>query len=321
MSTRNPRYLGHRFRTRSSALKRPASALLLCVGLMLSAVAQDMEPRRWTPLPVGMNVIGAGYAKTSGDILFDPVLKLENVEVDANTLGISYVRSFPLAGKSARFDLLIPWQNIRWDGLLDGEFASATRVGLADPRLRVSVLLAGAPAMDSAEYRRHAVANRTNTILGASVAVHVPAGEYFEDKLLNLGQNRYIIVPQLGVVHTRGPWAYELTGSTLFFTDNDDFFGSNKREQEPLYSVQGHVTRVFRPGVWASVGALYAKGGKSRVNGVRKDDQRGDFVAGAAFGVPITPSQGVKIAYVLGRTRRDTGADTQSLIIAWSRRF
>lgn len=303
----------------------PSSVILLIAfaGLLpaRSALAQDVEPRRWTTLPVGTNVIGAGYVRSDGDIFLDPVLQVEDAEFDAHTIAASYVRSFSLAGKAARFDLLIPWQNIRWDGLLDGAPASVTRIGHADPRLRVSVNLMGGPAMDLDEYRSYMAANPTNTVVGAAIAVHVPVGEYFADKLLNLGQNRFIVVPQLGAVHTRGPWSYELTGSALIFTDNDEFFSGNRLEQDPIYALQGHVIRVFRPGLWASVSAVYAKGGKAEVNGEDRNNERGEFVTALSFGFPVGRSHGVKVAYLRGRTRRNTGADTDSFLIGWSRRF
>ncbi len=309
--------------TMKPLLPHSVLALVLCTGLFQYKLgfAQDVEPRRWTPLPVGMNVVGAGYVRSVGDVFFDPVLQVENAEVNAHTVAASYVRSFAHFGRAARFDLLIPWQDIRWKGLLDGAPATVARTGNPDPRLRLSVNLIGAPAMEPDKYRNYLAANPINTVVGAAIAVHVPAGEYFEDKLLNLGQNRYIFIPQLGAVHTRGPWSYEMTGSALIFTDNDEFFGGGEREQDPIYAMQGHVIRVFRPGLWASVSAVYAKGGKSTVNGERKDDERGDFLAALSFGFPIGRSQGVKVAYIRSRTRRDTGADVNSLLIAWSKRF
>ncbi len=181
--------------------------------------------------------------------------------------------------------------------------------------------LVGGPAIEPDDYRRYMVANPIRTIVGAAIAVHVPIGEYFEDKLLNLGQNRFVFVPQLGAVHTRGPWSYEVTGSALIFTDNDEFFGGSQREQDPIYALQGHVIRVFRPGLWASASALYAKGGVSTVNSERKDDEHGDFLAALSFGFPVGRNQGIKIAYILSRTRKNTGADVNSLLVAWSRRF
>ncbi len=153
------------------------------------------------------------------------------------------------------------------------------------------------------------------------IPVTVPLGEYHEDKLLNLGQNRFIIRPQIGVVHTRGPWSYEVTGSIFFFTDNNDFFNGKRREQNPLYAMQAHVIRVFKPGFWASLSAGYGWGGRSTVNGARKDDERGDFLSALSVGFPVARNQGIKVAYIRARTQKDTGSDNDTLALAWSKRY
>ena len=126
---------------------------IACVSVALSVylapaevLGQDLEPRRWTPLPPGMNVIGAGYVRSDGDVAFDPVLNVEDATVEGDTLILSYVRSFEVGGKRLRFDALLPWADRRWEGLLDGEPAKVTRTGLGDPYVRLSIILAGAPA-------------------------------------------------------------------------------------------------------------------------------------------------------------------------------
>ncbi len=282
-------------------------------GLASQAFGQDLEPRRWTPLPAGLNVLGAGYIRTEGDVFFDPVLLVEDAEVGGHTAAISYVRSFAIAGKLARLDLVVPWQNLTWTGLLDGVPAEATRIGLADPNIRLSMILAGGSPDPTAS---------SNTVFGAAVAISVPFGEYFEDKLLNLGQNRVVIRPQIGVLHTRGKWSYELTGSTFLYGDNDDFYSGSKLEQDPLYALQGHLIRTFnKPGYWAALSAGYGWNGRSTVNGSSADDSKRLFLSALAVGVPIGKSQGVKFAYVRQRTNTNKGADTDSLAIAWSHRF
>lgn len=282
-----------------------------------SASAQDLEPRRWTPLPSGLNVVGIGYSHTSGDLFFDPVLKIENAKVEADTFIVSYIKSITLAGKLARFDAIIPWQSTRWDGLLNGQPASAERKGLADPVFRLSLNLFGASASGANELTSESV----NTVVGAAVSVSVPLGEYYEDKLLNLGQNRFIIKPQVGAVHTRGLWSYELTGSIYFFTDNNDFFNNSTREQAPVYAIQAHLIRIIWSGMWVSLSAGYTKGGCNTINGVSKNDEGSDVLYGIAIGSRITETQSIKIGYVCSRTREDTGADTDTLAISWSVMF
>lgn len=291
------------------------SLIVLTFALMPvpQAFGQDLEPRRWTPLPQGLNIVGVGYARTDGDVAFDPVLLLEDVKVGGHIAGISYVRSFAIAGKPTRLDLVVPWQNLKWTGLLDGAPAEAKRVGLADPSIRLSMILAGGSPDPTAS---------SNTVFGAAVAISGPLGENFEDKLLNLGQNRVVIRPQIGVLHTRGKWSYELTGSTFLFSDNDEFFGGSTLEQDPLYALQAHLIRTFnKPGYWGALSAGYAWNGESTVNAIRKDDSRRLFLSALAVGMPIGKSQGVKFAYIRSRTNTNKGADTDSLAIAWSHRF
>lgn len=282
-------------------------------GLASQAFGQDLEPRRWTPLPPGLNVVGVGYARTDGDVSFDPVLLIEDAAVGGHTAGISYVRTFAIAGKSARLDLVVPWQNLKWTGLLDGAPAEATRVGLADPNIRISMILAGGSPDPTAS---------SNTVFGAAVTISVPLGEYFGDKLLNLGQNRVVIRPQIGALHTRGKWSYELTGSTFLYSDNDDFFGDSTLEQDPLYALQAHLIRTFnKPGYWAALSAGYGWNGQSTVDGSRADDSKRLFLSALAIGVPTGKRQGMKFAYVRSRSNTNKGSDTDSLAIAWSHRF
>lgn len=295
-----------------------ALALLLWLTWPATTFAQDVEPRRWTHLPVGVNVLGAGYGYTTGDIGFDPVLLIEDVEVEAHTVLVSYVRSMDWFGKTARVDVLVPYQQARWQGLLDGIFTTVNREGLVDPRIRLSVNLYGAPALKGKEFLEYRASHKTNTTVGIAVAVRVPFGQYKEDKLLNLGQNRFIIRPQVGFVHTRGPWSYELTGSVFFYTDNDEFFDGNKREQDHIYAIQAHVVRTFRPGLWASLSVGYGRGGRSTLNGVDKDDLRSIVLSALSVGFPIGRTQAIKLAYIRERTQVDLGTDADSLALGWS---
>jgi len=292
------------------------SAAMAGLGFLVltgDAFGQDLEPRRWTPLPPGLNIVGAGYIRTEGDVSFDPVLLVEDAEVRGHTAAVSYVRSFAVAGKLARVDAVVPWQNLQWTGLLDGAPAQVTRVGLADPTVRLSMILAGGLPDPTAS---------SNTVFGAAVAIRVPLGEYFDDKLLNLGQNRVVVRPEIGVLHTRGKWSYEITGSTFLFGDNDDFFGGSTLEQDPLYALQAHVIRTFdKPGFWAALSAGYGWNGQSTVDGARVDDSRRLFLSAIAVGMPVGKTQGVKFAYIRSRTNTNTDSDTDSLAIGWSYRF
>jgi hypothetical protein len=119
---------------------------------------QELQPRRWSHLPMNVNFAGGGYVHTTGDILFDPVLQIENVAVEMHSVLFSYIRTFELLGKSARVDFAQGYQDAHWKGLLIGEPATAYRSGLTDGSFRIAINLWGAPPLkgkEFAEYREY----------------------------------------------------------------------------------------------------------------------------------------------------------------------
>ena len=293
----------------------PALLILLTTG---TALSQELVPRRWSHLPMDTNFGGAGYAFTKADISTDPVLRLEDVELEMHTIALSYIRTFELLEKSFRVDITIPFQNGEWTGLLDGKRASARRRGMADPIVRLAVSLFGGPPLKGKEFAKYRATIKQETIVGAGLAVHLPLGQYYEGKLLNLGSNRFTIRPQLGVVHQRGNWTAELTGSIWFFTDNDSFFNGRQREQDPLYTMQGHLIYTVHPRFWVSMSGGLGYGAESTVDDVAKDDEQRNVAWALSTGYSLTRQFGLKFAYVGIRDRSDTGVDSDTLIMGVS---
>ena len=286
--------------------------------LTLTCQSRDLEPRRWSHLPTGINFAAGGYAYTEGDISFNPVLRIENTEFDLHTFALKYIRTFELFGKSARFDLAQAYQSGRWEGLLDGAPASTERNGLSDTTLRFAVNLLGAPPLKGREFAAYRAGTDCETILGVGLALQLPTGHYKEDKLINLGSNRFTFRPQIGVIHNRGKWSMELNGSAWIYTDNDEFYAGNRLEQDPLYTVQGHLIYTFRPGLWLGAGVGYGFAGESTVNGNPSYDRKGNFVWAISLGIPVNPRFGLKLAYIGTRTTKRTGADTHTIALACS---
>lgn len=286
-----------------------------------NTLAQDIEPRRWTPIPLDMQIIGFGYGNISADIEFDPVMRVENAELTLHAIGASYVTSFKIADKLARFDIKLPWANGKWQGLLASQPTELHRVGFLDPVIRVSINLLGSLALKLDKLIPYLRAKHANTILGAAISVTVPLGEYYSDKLINLGQNRYTIRPQIGLVHRQDKWSYELTTSIFIYTNNNDFYGGKRREQKPLYAIQGHVIYSLDAGKWLSVSAGYGIGGQSTIDGVNKKDKRHTLLSAISFGMPISRSQSIKMAYIYQKSNSATGLDSDSFVFAWAKRF
>lgn len=292
------------------------AALLLGYGL--TAGAQELEPRRWSHLPEKFNFVGVAYAVTQADISIDPVLELVDVELDLRTTGAKYIRTFGLLGNSARVDITVPYQDAYWEGVLSGKPASTSRSGLADPTVRFSMNFLGSPSLQGEEFAKYRAAHPIETLAGAGLSVQLPLGQYYADRLLNLGENRFTFRPEIGLVHNHHQWSAEVNGSVGISTANDDFLNGNRREQDPFYGLQGHLVYTFPPGLWASIGIGYGYGGESRVNDVAKNDRKGFLAWGLSLGYPLSRYLGVKAAYLNTRSQESTGFDSDTIAASLS---
>ena len=214
---------------------------LLIISFISPCFAEELDPRRWAHLPVDTNFFGAGYAYTKADISFDPVLKIEDGEVDLHTWVGKYIRTFSLFDKTARIGVVQGYQKGRWEGLLDGVPTTVRREGWSDTLVRFAINLYGAPPLKGREYVEYRNAKKVETIVGAGLSVQLPTGDYMDDKLINLGTNCFTFRPQAGIVHMRGKWTLEATGIVALFTENDEFFNGKKLEQDPHYALNTHL--------------------------------------------------------------------------------
>ena len=188
--------------------------------------------------------------------------------------------------------------------------------GFGDPRFRLSVNLYGAPALNLQEFASY----RQDLIIGASLQVAVPVGQYDHSKAINLGSNRWFFKPEVGISKASGPWTLELTAAATFFTDNDDFFNGNKREQDPLYSTQVHTIYGFSGGSWASFDVTYFTGGRTTLNGVLNSDLQQNWRVGGTYALPVDRHNSVKFYASSGVSSR-TGNDYDLLGVAWQYRW
>ena len=131
------------------------SALFLTViTILISFEVQgnDVQPRLYSNVPVGVNFISVGYANSDGEITFDNSIPVEDVEGSIDSLLLSYSRGVNIAGKSAMFTIAVPYADVSLEGLYLGEPTSGQRQGMGDPQIRLSVNFYGAPATSRKQY-------------------------------------------------------------------------------------------------------------------------------------------------------------------------
>ena len=280
------------------------------------AKAQDAEPRSYSNTPVGLNFLIAGALYSQGKLAFDPDLSVADANFHSNTGLLAYARSFDFAGRSAKFDVIVPASSFAARGLVDDQPQAREMAGLGDPRFRVSVNLIGAPALSVKDFANY----RQDLIVGVSLQVSAPFGQYDGSKLLNLGNNRWSFKPELGISKAVGPWTFELAPSVTFFTDNTDFFGGNNFAQAPFYIVQGHIVYTFQSGAWIALDGVYLSGGHTTLNGVKSDNEQRNTRAGFTVALPIDRQNSLKLSASTGITTR-TGSEFSAVGVAWQYRW
>jgi hypothetical protein len=285
-------------------------------GIALPAHAQDIEPRAYSNAPVGVNFLIAGYAYTTGGLAFDSALPLSDPDLSTSNAVVAYARALDFRGKSAKFDVIAPLSSLAGTADFDGETLRRDITGLADPKFRLSVNFFGAPALSLKEFADF----QQNLIIGASLQVSPPMGQYDENRLVNLGTNRWSFKPELGVSKALGRLTLEGAAAVTLYMDNDDFYQGRSRSQDPLYSLQGHLIYSFQSGVWGSLDGTYFTGGRTTLDGELRNDLQQNWRVGATLAFPVNVRNSIKLYGSSGVSAR-TGNDFDLLGIAWQYRW
>lgn len=276
-------------------MKQKLIFFFTCISV-ISLNAQDLEPRRYAPIPVKANAIAALYGFSKGNIISDPSLPVSNFSITTHNFIAGYMRTFSLAGKLARTTVSIPLTHMIGDIRINGRDTSGTRSGFNDAQLRVGVNLTGSPALD----RKHFNAYSQKTIFGVSLVVNVPTGTYYEEKLINTGTHRWGFKPEVGVSKRFKRFYGEAYGGVWFYTLNKEYLGSKTLKQDPIFSLQAHVCYYFKNRMWVSVNGTRFNGGKTYVNDASAGDLFDNWRVGGTWSVPAGKGHSFKLQFHVG---------------------
>jgi hypothetical protein len=286
--------------------------IVLLLGAAGTAPAQQLEPRAYSPAPVGVSFFGTAYFYSSGGWALDPSVPITNVYARIQTVVPFYGHTFAFFGRLANAGIAVPFAHADIHGDVKDQPRSVDRTGFGDPAFRFSVNLIGLPALTPKEF----FARKPETTLGASLVVVAPLGQYDSAKLINLGSNRWVFKPELGLSHPMGHWDLELYAGAWLFTANDEYYGGTVRRQDPLVYGQAHVVYTFLPHLWLALDYTYYTGGTSRVNGLYSNDRQDNSRTGVTFAVPVNPEQSLKFTWARGVTTR-IGDSYDTIGVAW----
>jgi hypothetical protein len=282
-------------------------------GWAPAAAAQELDPKAYSASPVDATFLIAALSRATGGVVFDPTLPITDASARINGAVIGAGHTFGLFGKLALFSAAVPfaWGDI--SGQVGEDARAVTRSGFADARFKLSINLRGNDAMRLAQF----AATPRRTIVGASITVAAPSGEYDRSRLINIGNHRWAFKPEIGIAVPKGPWDIDAYLGVWLFTENGEYYpGERVRQQEALVALQGHLSYTFKPRLWLAVDGTWYRGGAARIEPGDPIGAVNNSRVGVTLSLPASRRQSLKISYSDGMTVR-SGTDFRTLGVAY----
>ena len=291
------------------------------VGSLQIVSAQDLSPRAYVITPLHSNAMTLTWSFYDGSINYNGALPVSGATGTYSVPIVSYYHAFSFFGRSANVVAALPYAAGNFQGTVMGAGTHLYRSGLLDSVYRFSVNLKGGPAMPVEKY----VKWKQKVLLGVSLKVVAPTGQYDPTKLINWGTNRWSFKPEFGYSQRwGGKWVLDGYFGVWFFTTNSDFWsrniyfaGTRSQSQSPIGALEGHLSYDFKPRLWASLDGNFWFGGKTTVNGVQDPlSEEKNSRIGGTVAIPITRHQSLKFSYSTGTYIR-FGGNYQNVSAAW----
>ena len=278
--------------------------------------SQDLDPRAYSKIPINATTVITGLALSSGEVVTEPTLQIKNIKANVQTTSIGVAHSFAFFGMTSQVLVAVPYSWAKVTGDVEDVSEKVTRSGFSDLRLRFSVLFHGAPAVTAKELSK----SKRNTVLGASINVIAPTGEFFSEKLINLGTNRWSFRPELAISQPLGKrLLIDFYTGVWVFTNNDNFFpGESLRTQNPLGTIQAHISYNINPFFWLALDTTYFVGGNSYVNGQSNDNRQSNSRIGLTASIPTGKGSSLRLAASTGAVVR-VGQNFDTFSIGWQK--
>lgn len=253
-----------------------------------------------------------GYGHTEGAIPENAILGLEDPDLNIESAFLAYGHTFSFFGRHSKFDVIMPYSTLDGTAQQFGKEVSREVSGMGDTKARISLNLLGAPALSFKEFADY----KADVVIGVSLQVTIPTGQYDGSRLINLGANRWSIKPGIGISKSISKYTFELSADAEFYSTNDDFYGGITRKQEPIYSTQIHALYTFQRGMWLGLGATYFSGGEFFNNDIGADNRLSNLRLGATFALPFNKQNALRLYLNSGINTR-YGTDFDAIGIAW----
>jgi hypothetical protein len=298
-----------------SALRLTWTTVFVASSLALLK-AQDLSPRAYVITPLHSNAVTLTYGYYSGSVLFNGSAPITGATGTYSVPVFTYYHSFGLFGRSSNFNLAIPYAIGTFQGEVVGVGQQIYRSGLLDTTFRLSVNLRGGPAMEAREFGKW----NEKTLLGASLKIIAPTGQYDPNKLINWGANRWAFKPEFGYSRRRKHMVLDAYAGVWLYTLNQQSYslsGPQPQSEKPIGSFEGHLSYDFKPRLWLSLDGNFWFGGLTSLSGIENlDTRQTSSRIGGTASLPLGKHQSVKVSYADGTYVR-FGGNYQTVSAAW----
>jgi len=284
------------------------------------ARGQDLAPRAYVITPLHSNAITLTYSYYTGGLQFDGAVPISGATANISVPVITYYHALNFFGRSANILASLPYGVGNLQGMVQGAEGHLYRSGLLDSVYRLSVNLKGGPAMPIEAMQKW----HQKTLIGVSLRVVAPTGQYDPTKLINWGNNRWAFKPEVGYSRRRKSWLIDAYAGAWFYTTNPEFFsrnqffpGTRSQSENPVAVFEAHLSYDFKPRLWISLDGNFWYGGETTLGGVAnpKTTERNSRI-GATASIPISKHQSLKFSYNNGAYIY-YGGNFQNLSVAW----
>ncbi len=252
-----------------------ALAIIFLVTGATSALAQVPPRFYWKSLTGSRAVPLIGMSLSGNANPVDPAhTVIPGASFEAAVAVAGYAHTFTLFDRAAMAAVFVPMGRLSGEASLFGRTFSADASGFGDPMFEINLNLIGPePIRNIPDLMRYEPGFSLDVI--ADLAI--PIGEYNNEQTLNLGQNRWYGRIGFPIVWQLGPWVpgrrttLEFLPSLWLFGDNDDFIGRTL-STDPMFQLEGHLTRDLTEDLWASLDVTWMTGGKATMGVVEGED-------------------------------------------------
>jgi hypothetical protein len=291
-----------------------SSSLLALLAAKIHA--QDLSPRAYVITPIHTNGVILTWAYFDGGVDFNGTVPISGATGTYNVPIFSLYHTLNFFRRSANLTASFPYAVGNFTGTVMGQQQSIYRSGLLDTSIRFSVNLRGGPAMTPQVFSKW----KQKTLIGLSVKIIAPTGQYEPTKLVNWGINRWAFKPELGYSKRWNHWVLDGYGGAWFYTTNPASYAQpapKPQTEAPIGSLEGHLSYDLKPRYWISLDGNFWFGGVTTLAGIQnlQTRQTGSRIGGTAS-VPLGKHQSIKINYSNGTYIR-FGGNYQNVSLAW----